>query len=86
MTAKVLNFRGHHWARCRRGTCMGCMLCNGGLHQCDRCGGAEASLPTHCPGERMSCENMSGVQMQKLDYDERLGGWTYVTKHDWRMK
>jgi hypothetical protein len=44
-----------------------------GLVHCKVCGGAEASLPTHCPGERMSEETESDVQNGLTDY--RDGQW-----------
>lgn len=71
----VLNFRGHHWVRCRQPKCNGCMYCRGGLACCDRCGGAEGDLPTHCPGRRMNAAERIRISEGRLDYDERRGGW-----------
>lgn len=45
-----------------------CSVCNGGLGLCTICGGAEASMPTECPGVRMTNEEQDLVQDGKLDY------------------
>lgn len=44
-----------------------------GLAHCKICGGAEASLPTNCPGTRMSEEIADEVQAGKLDFID--GKW-----------
>jgi hypothetical protein len=44
-----------------------------GLAVCLTCGGAEASLPTDCPGRRMTAEEQDDVQAGVRDY--RGGGW-----------
>lgn len=46
---------------------VGCIVCNGGLLMCETCGGAEAALPTECPGRKMSAEEMDLVQ-SGVDY------------------
>ena len=43
------------------------------LSLCRRCGGAEASLPTQCPGQPMLPHQMDEVQAGSLDFDE--GCW-----------
>lgn len=71
----VLNFRGHHWVRCLSRDCPGCTWCRGRLADCDRCGGAEATLPTHCPGRKLTCEELDAIWTGRIDYDEHRGGW-----------
>lgn len=44
-----------------------------GLAHCKVCGGAEASLPTECPGVRMTESQQDLVQWGDLDYS--LGRW-----------
>lgn len=52
----------------------GCMICRGGLFQCVVCGGAEGSLPTDCPGERISHAHTHAILQGDLDF--RFGeGW-----------
>jgi len=46
-----------------------------GLHHCKNCGGAEASLPTHCPGFQMSDEVEKAVQFLGLDFVD--GRWLW---------
>ena len=60
-----------------------CGVCRGGLFDCEVCGGAEASLPSSCPGVRMTADEMDAIQAGRLDYTERgwivqdlLGTWT----------
>lgn len=50
-----------------------CFVCNGGLAWCTVCGGAEASMPTECPGVKMTQYQQDLVQAGVLDYVER--GW-----------
>lgn len=45
-----------------------CPICMGGLAICEVCNGAEASLPTECPGVRMSPEVEAAVQAGSLDF------------------
>ncbi len=59
-----------------------CYVCDGGLAICDTCGGAEGSLPTHCPGERMQPEVSDDVYEGQLDYDVRLG-WVRRISQMW---
>lgn len=51
--------------------CQACIL-----SLCKVCGGAEASLPTECPGERMTIFAEDNVEDGKLDY--RRGEWWIV--------
>jgi hypothetical protein len=55
--------------------CGGCVLCSGALFSCATCGGAEASLPTDCPGARVQLVLLDEVQAGRLDYTRREG-WT----------
>ena len=50
-----------------------CNVCSGGLGVCERCGGAEASIPTDCPGEPMSQDQQDLVQSGQLDYNWQTG-------------
>lgn len=45
-----------------------CPACPGGLTLCTVCGGAEASLPTECPGRRMTLEEQDNVQAGNIDF------------------
>lgn len=49
-------------------TCVSCILAN-----CMICGGAEASLPTDCPGYRMEPSVDNAVLEGVLDFTARLG-------------
>lgn len=51
----------------------GCMLCDGGLALCVRCGGAEATMPRDCPGRPMNREQKEFVQAGLLEYTWRKG-------------
>lgn len=48
--------------------CDGCMFCNGGLALCTVCGGGEGSLPTDCPGEKMTDLVEASVYAGRTDY------------------
>lgn len=50
-----------------------CNICDGGLAYCKVCGGAEASLPTECPGERMSSQTADDVMACRMDF--KGGRW-----------
>jgi hypothetical protein len=63
---------GHAWYECEKG-CNGCMFCNGGLASCTRCGGFEGSLPSECPGEKMTEEQETAIYAGALDF--RAGTW-----------
>ncbi len=63
--------RLHRCAGCERG----CFACEGGLSSCVTCGGAEASLPSHCPQQRMDGVQQMLVQQRVADF--RDGEWRY---------
>ena len=50
-----------------------CGICDGGLAVCTVCGGAEGSLPSECPGEKMTHNQEQGVYNDGLDYKD--GKW-----------
>lgn len=80
-TAIVLSFHGHKRRRCP-GTsdrCAGgyCMLCE--LYACERCGGAEGTLPTHCPGKPMTAQQEDAVYTGGLDF-RFPDGWVRPTR------
>lgn len=50
-----------------------CPLCEGGLTLCTVCGGAEGSLPTACPGVKMTLEQADEVMAGTLDFKD--GAW-----------
>lgn len=52
----------------------GCMFCDGGLWACTICCGLEGSMPSTCPGQRMTHEQTRAVYAGTLDY--RNGQWT----------
>lgn len=58
------------------------MFCEGGLMLCTRCGGAEASLPTDCPGEQMWAVALDDVQDNRLNY---LRGRGFVCEPVYRI-
>lgn len=39
-----------------------------GLSHCQVCGGAEGSLPTLCPGRKLSAAEIEAIYADKLDY------------------
>jgi hypothetical protein len=55
-----------------------CSICEGGLALCTVCGGAEASLPTECPGVRMTQHQQDQVQSGEIDFLE--GRWTHPSE------
>lgn len=50
-----------------------CPICDGGLGICKVCGGAEGSLPTECPGEKMSQQQDHSVFIGIIDF--KGGEW-----------
>lgn len=68
----VLRFHGHKRYRCPD-NCHGCFICEGGLYTCTRCGGAEASLPTDCPGKQIDHDLQDDIAAGQLDYRWREG-------------
>jgi hypothetical protein len=53
-----------------------CQFCDGGLFACTVCDGAEGSLPTDCPGTKMTTEQSDAVYAGDLDYREGRGWGT----------
>ncbi len=57
----------------------GCMACN--LFCCGVCGGAEGSLPSECPGTKMSNETSELVFKSTLDFKD--GHWMRRPYQPW---
>lgn len=62
-----------------------CGFCNG-LSMCNICGGAEGSIPTDCPGERMHEIVEQEVYAGELDYRRALGGWVRMSNYGTPVK
>lgn len=45
-----------------------CNVCSGGLALCEVCRGAEASLPSECPGRKMTAVEEDHVQAGNIDF------------------
>lgn len=80
----VVMFPGHRLYTCSGRGCAGCMICEGGLSRCTVCGGAEGSLPTHCPGTRMSA--LMEASVYRGDADFRDGEWHFIVKTTGRTR
>lgn len=65
--------RGHTPTTCANPDCPGCAFCAGGLDGCDVCNGLEGSMPSTCPGQRMTDKQIDEVYAGHLDY--RDGQW-----------
>lgn len=78
----VIRFPRHHLAHCEDSECR-CGICEGGLALCTTCGGAEGSLPTDCPGERMHELVENEVYAGNLDYRRRQG-WVRLSSNQWK--
>jgi len=63
----VAETSGHKLIQCGK-DCTGCMYCDGGLAHCEICGGAEASLPIHCPGRKMSQAEEDAIQRRDITF------------------
>ena len=50
-----------------------CIICDGDLAFCTVCNGAEGSLPTECPGIKMTSEQQDRVYHAEIDF--RQGKW-----------
>jgi len=50
-----------------------CNFCRGGLAYCNVCGGGEGSLPTDCPGRKLTTEEQDAIYTAKTDF--RYGLW-----------
>lgn len=46
----------------------GCMVCEGGLSDCTVCCGAEAAMPSCCPGAALTYEQMNAIQADRLEF------------------
>ena len=68
----VIPFPGHKWYRCKIAECH-CAFCDGGLVSCTVCGGAEGSLPTDCPGYRLSEGIQGEILAGRIDYGWKKG-------------
>jgi hypothetical protein len=53
-----------------------CIICRGGLASCDLCGGAEGTMPTHCPGERIPGNQAALIYQGTLDFKD--GKWVTI--------
>lgn len=62
----------HTWFDCKCNR-SGCMFCDGGLGHCTVCDGFEGTLPSSCPGARMTQEQQDRIYAGTLDY--RDGQW-----------
>jgi hypothetical protein len=78
----VLSWPRHLRYRCPP-DCERCCICEGGLYSCVTCGGAEGSLPTDCPGRRMTSEEQDEVYAERLNY-VRGAGWVEQGDRQWR--
>lgn len=58
----VLN---HTWHKCDEADCL---VCNGGLKWCTVCGGAEITLPRHCPDRALTEEERALIECGELQY------------------
>lgn len=45
-----------------------CIICRGDLKYCEQCKGAEASLPTECPGRPLTELQESNLILNKINY------------------
>ena len=64
----ILHGRQDHKEPYESDSCQACVLA-----YCKVCGGAEGSLPTDCPGERMPHELEDRVYAGDIDYTRRYG-------------
>ena len=53
---------------CNRDKDRSCNICDGGLSLCTVCGGAEGSMPTACPGYKLTREQLDDIYAGKLDF------------------
>lgn len=78
----VIRFPKHNFARCSCQECH-CPIC-AGLSFCVTCNGAEGSLPTDCPGVRMSNAVETEVLFGRLDYRFKVG-WVASRGSSWSL-
>ncbi|WVR18155.1 hypothetical protein JXVLWARM_CDS_0104 [Burkholderia phage Bm1] len=60
-----------------------CRFCDGGLFLCTVCGGAEGSLPTKCPGYRMTIDQQDEVYAGRLNFTDRRGWYHSDPSQKW---
>lgn len=70
----------HFLHTCEDKECLGCNYCRGGLAFCRVCKGAEASLPTDCPGRRLTEVEEQRITEGSMDFVE--GAWVYPAQLD----
>ena len=68
---------GHVAYVCTKDHNYGCAYCDGGLFLCTKCMGLEGSLPTDCPGVKMSMETADEVYGRGVDYIK--GKWVVLS-------
>lgn len=69
--------RAHVLARHEICRCEGnCPICDGGLAFCIVCHGAEASLPTECPGRQLDATEEAEIMAGELNF--RDGKWVQL--------
>lgn len=78
MTGNIQYFPRHKFHRCKE---FSCAICEGGLALCVVCGGAEGSLPTECPRERMTNAQENSVYAGTHGF---VGG-RWITKQQHEM-
>lgn len=50
-------------------------ICRGGLCFCTVCYGAEGTLPTECPGNRISSQLQDAIYYGEVDYKDGQWQW-----------
>lgn len=78
----VVLFPGHKLERHENCERQRCYICDGGLACCVTCGGAENSLPSHCPQRMMTATEIESVS--DGDYDYVNGRWLIVHSRSMR--
>ena len=66
----------HTWYKCPGNHEDGgwtCQFCAGDLGLCTKCNGFEGTLPTDCPGHKMTEQLEQAVYKDELDYREDRG-------------
>jgi len=70
----------HTWHKCTLEKCGekynldNCQLAV--LAYCEVCNGAEASLPTDCPGRKLTSKELNSIQANIIDYKQ--GSWIVI--------
>lgn len=68
LASKVPNARNHTLIKHTDCQVNNCIYCDGGLSYCTVCTGAEGSLPTECPGRKLTDDEESLVASGVKDY------------------